>query len=223
MCKGRKGRTVKYYYLIKKWIILKMNREKHMTSKFNYLVNIILISFFITGCADNAYAEEKDREYAPTRYGMSVTAGSSYDPTNNIGFYMMSGFILYDYDKVWKHNAPDQLRFKAEGSLGVADDHKTRAVASMNIFALYYLDMFESQTFRPYLEGGVGIIYTDFQIKGQGLRINFNPQLGLGTEIKMNSDSTFFLTLRLHHISNGGIDDENRGINSFMCMLGYYF
>jgi len=196
---------------------------KYMTSKFKYLINIILISFFITVGTGNGYAEDKNVEDTPTQYGMSVTAGSSYDPTNNISFYMMSGFIMYDYEKVWKHKAPDELRFKIEGSLGVADDYKTRLAASMNIFAVYYPDLFDSQTFRPYVEGGVGVIYTDFQVKGQGLRINFNPQIGLATEIKINSDRTFFLALRLHHISNGGIDDENRGINSVLCMLGYYF
>ena len=168
-------------------------------------------------------AGENQGESIPTRYGMSLTAGNTYNPTNNIEFYMISGFILYDYEKIWKHKAPDQLRFKVEGNIGVAHDIKTRLVLSMNIFALHYLDFFKNRAIKPYIECGIGIIYTGFQIEGQGLRLNFNPQLGLGTELKTESDNTFFLTLRLHHISNGSIDDENRGINSVMCMLGYFF
>lgn len=168
-------------------------------------------------------AEEKGKEFAPNRYGISLITGNTYDPTNNTGFYMISGLVLYDYEKIWKHRAPDELRFKVEGGIGAANDRKTRPVSSISIFALYYLDLFESQTFRPYIEAGVGAIYTDFQIKGQGSRVNFNPQLGLGTEIKLNSKNRFFFALRLHHISNGSLDDENRGINSVMCMLGYYF
>ena len=65
--------------------------------------------------SNKTYAEEKGDEFAPTRYGISLSAGNTYDPTNNIGFYMMSGFILYDYEKAWKHKAPDRLRFKVEG------------------------------------------------------------------------------------------------------------
>ena len=183
------------------------------------------ISFLMIFAANipTVYAEEKSKEFAPTRYGISLVSGNTYDPTNNIGFYMISGHILYDYEKIWKHRAPDRLRFKVEGSIGATDYMKTRLVSSVNIFALYYPYLFENQTFRPYVEAGIGAIYTDFQIKGQGSRINFNPQLGLGTEIKLNPDNTFFFTLRLHHISNGDLDDENRGINSVMCMLGYYF
>lgn len=195
-----------------------MSRE--ITSRTIITLLLILI---ITLASYTVSAEENNREYAPTKYGMSLITGNTYDPTNNISFYMASGFILYDYDKVWKHDAPDQLRFKLEGNIGVAYDKKTRFISSVNMLALYYLDSFKSQGFKPYVEAGIGVIYTDFQVKGQGLRFNFNPQLGLGTEIRTKTDNTYFLALRLHHISNGGLDDENRGINSVMCMLGYYF
>lgn len=196
-----------------------------MSNEIKYRINAILLLMLLVSLLspNKISAEENKDEYAPTRYGLAFTTGNTYNPTDNIGFYMMSGFSLYDYEKVWKHKAPEPLRFKVEGNIGVANDSKTRLVASMNIFALHYLDLITNQTFRPYIEGGVGIIYTDFQVKGQGLRINFNPQLGLGTEIKLKPGSTFFFSLRLHHISNGGIDDENRGINSVMCMLGYLF
>jgi lipid A 3-O-deacylase len=137
--------------------------------------------------------------------------------------HMVSGFALYDYEKVWHHKAPDQLMFKVEGSIGAAHDQKTRLVSSMNIFALYYLDIFKTGKLKPYIEGGIGVIYTDFQVRGQGLRLNFNPQLGIGTEIHTENDNTYHLSLRLHHISNGGLDDKNRGINSVMGMFGYYF
>jgi lipid A 3-O-deacylase len=31
-----------------------------------------------------------------------------------------------------------------------------------------------------------------------------------------------FLVLRLHHVSNAGLDDENRGINSVLLGFGVY-
>jgi lipid A 3-O-deacylase len=195
-----------------------------MKKNKNNMTVITLVLFIIALIwSDKVCAQENKDKYAATRYGLSLTTGKTYDPTNNINFYMISGFALYDYEKVWKHNAPEQLMFKVEGSIGAAHDQKTRLVTSMNIFALYYLDIFKTDKLKPYVEGGIGIIYTDFQVRGQGLRINFNPQLGIGTEIKTEHDNTYYLSLRLHHISNGGIDDENRGINSVMVMLGYFF
>lgn len=91
------------------------------------------------------------------------------------------------------------------------------------MFALYYLEGFSYKSFRPYIEGGIGVIYTDFKVDGQGLRFNFNPQMGIGTEFKVGSDTTFFTALRLHHISNGGLNHENTGISSVTVSLGRFF
>jgi len=194
--------------------------------KRNIKNRIIITISLVLMIAINSYAVsagEKKETYTSDKHGMSVVIGKTYDPTNNIDFYMLSGFIIYDYEKVWRHKAPEQLRFKVEGSIGAAHDEKTRLVTSMNIFALMYLDFLETPHFKPYIEGGIGIIYTDFQVRGQGLRINFNPQLGVGTEIRNKSEETLFFSLRLHHISNGGLDDDNVGVNSVMGMLGCYF
>ena len=89
--------------------------------------------------------------------------------------------------------------------------------------ALYYLDFFSSDRLMPYLEGGIGVVYTDFQVKGQGSRINFNPQIGLGTEFEVDSGPPFFGAVRLSHISNAGLHDDNRGVNSVILMIGRYF
>jgi hypothetical protein len=36
-----------------------------------------------------------------------------------------------------------------------------------------YLEVISSDRLVPYLEGGIGVFYTDFQVEGQGSRINF--------------------------------------------------
>lgn len=189
---------------------------------FRIIDLLITISFFFI-LSGTVMGEEYDKNNAPTRYGISLVTGRTYDPANNIDFYMVSGFALFDYERIWKHRAPDALRFRVEGTIGTAHYNKTRLVSSVNMFATYYLNYFETTVFKPYIEGGIGVIYTDFQIRGQGLRFNFNPQLGIGTEIKAGNDNIYYLSLRLHHISNGNLDDENRGINSVMGMIGYYF
>lgn len=168
-------------------------------------------------------AGEDNKEDICDRYGLALIFGNSYDPVNNIDFYMLSGSALYDYDKVWHHRAPDPLRFKVECSLGIARDKKTCLMTSMNIFALYYLDFLKDFKIKPYAEGGIGIIYTGFKVEGQRLNVNFNPQMGLGAEFKTEARGAYYLSFRLHHLSNGDIYKENRGVNSLLLMFGHFF
>jgi lipid A 3-O-deacylase len=170
-----------------------------------------------------ATAAEGKEDSNHDKYGLAVTLGNSYDPTNHIDFYMLTGVSLYDYEKIWHHRAPEPLRFKVEYSLGAARYKKTYFMTSLNMFALYYLDGLDYDEFKPYVEGGIGIIYTGFKVKGQGLNVNFNPQMGIGAEFKTESRDTYFLSMRLHHLSNADLYDENRGVNSVLFMLGRFF
>lgn len=157
---------------------------------------------------------------APPEYGISFLEGQSYSPVNDVRFSLLSGFILYDYDDIWPHNAPEALRFKVEAAAGIGGPEHDRFVASAGIMALYWLDRFSGDTARTYVEAGIGIIYTDFQLEEMGLRINFNPQAGMGVRL---ADSPWSFSLRLHHISNGGLHEDNRGINTVMLQAGWGF
>ena len=163
-----------------------------------------------------------DRQLPP-RYGLGADFGQVYDPRDDVEFVQIEAFALYDYDAVWPHRAPAPLRLKVEGNAGVTVSPETRAIVSANMLALYFLDGFRSRRFRPYAEAGIGLIYTDFQVKGQGLRINFNPQAGLGTEIDLGDGPPWFAALRLHHVSNGHLYRANRGINSVVLQVGRFF
>lgn len=155
---------------------------------------------------------------------MAATIGRSYDPSGDIEFFMLTGVALYDYDRIWPHKAPDPLRFKVELTAGLTTiDSDEYFTASIGVLALYFLDRFSSDRYRQYAEAGIGLIYTGFRVEGQGLNINFNPQLGLGIEIINHSKRSYFVNIRLHHLSNAGIDENNRGVNSVMLMLGMYF
>ena len=198
---------------------MQKNKMGHIPLLFSIFL-VVAFSLFLPWMPEKGLAEEAE---PPTRYGLAIAGGNTYSPENDITFALLSGFILFDYEKVWHHKAPEPLRFKVEFNAGVTTRPETRAVISSGILALYYLRSLTTNVLRPYVEGGIGIIYTDFQVKGQGLRFNFNPQMGIGTEFKTSSNVTLFSALRLHHISNAGLHHENRGINSVVLMLGRYF
>lgn len=159
----------------------------------------------------------------PTRYGAGVVAGASYNP-RGVSFLMINGFALYDYDRVWRHLAPEPLRFKVEGNAGIAFfESEVKLTVAADMLALLYLGIPGKPRVRPYGEAGIGIIYTDFRVEGQGLRVNFNPQAGVGMEFDTAAAGTWYAAVRLHHVSNANLADENRGINSLVVTLGRFF
>ncbi|EGJ51936.1 acyloxyacyl hydrolase [Desulfocurvibacter africanus] len=186
---------------------------------------IILVAFIslwaVTATASMAQAQ--DAAHVPTRYGAALAVGNDYTPNSDIGLALIYGFAQFDYDAVWPHRAPEPLRFKVEASAGLTTWPFRRAVASAGIMAQYYLDSLASDSLRPYAEAGIHAIYTDFRVEGQGLRFNFNPQAGIGTDILRDNGPDLFIGLRAHHISNAGLDDDNTGINSLLLMFGTYF
>ena len=182
----------------------------------------ILVLMFL-GSVGTALCEDNSETDVPIRYGTAAILGKIFDPVDDIYFTQLSGFIMWDYDKIWHHWAPAPLRFKVEGTAGFTLSSQTRAMVSIDMMALYYLDFFSDNRLVPYLEGGIGAIYTDFQVEGQGSRVNFHPQIGIGMELEVASGSPFFTALRICHISNGGLHHENRGLNYVVLMLGRFF
>lgn len=187
--------------------------------RFSYLV--VLLFLFIP--SRYARGDGDEMHQIPTRYGMAAVLGSTFDPDDDIKFVQLSGFAMWDYDKVWRHWAPEALRFKVEGTAGLTISPRARGMISVGMLAPYYLDFISSRRLNPYIEGGIGVIYTDFRVDGQGSRFNFNPQIGVGTELLVDSGPPFFGALRLSHISNAGLDEDNRGVNSVILMIGRYF
>jgi lipid A 3-O-deacylase len=185
---------------------------KRLVSKM--LVALVLFSWL----AGSAFAFSPDN---PEQIGLAVNIGHSYDPQPSTGFVQLSLMARYDYEQIMPHRAPDPLKFKIEGNLGLADDSRWRAFCSLNLFAQYYLDFLHTAKLKPYIEAGAGIIYNDFQVDGQGLRINFNPQAGIGTELELG-DRQWYAAVRAHHVSNGELYHENRGINSVLLQIGFF-
>ncbi len=159
------------------------------------------------------------------RAGAGLIAGNTVSPNGEITFFQATGFLMWDYDDIWWHDAPDGLWFKAEATAGGRVRPDSRLMASVGMTAMYYPRSWQTSALQPFIEGGIGVIYTDFQVDGQGLRFNFYPHIGVGTDFVMPHvpDITWFADLRLHHWSNAGFDDDNRGVNSLVLTIGRYF
>ena len=180
----------------------------------------LIASSLLVPASSRAAATKPTTPLEPTRAGLAFSCGVSYSPSG-VDFCLLTGILLFDYDRVWPQEAPETLRFRVEYSLGLITEPATRLMTSANMIAQFYYPGMSAGRVRPYLGGGIGVIYTDFRVEGQGLRVNFNPLITAGAEF--GPDPAWFVEARLHHISNGGLDDENTGVNSAQFMLGRYF
>lgn len=197
-------------------------RRQRFTSGARVRSFLLVVSFFM-GLGSGAEPVFASEDPIPTRYALGVDFGQTYAPNAAIDLAQVTVVALFDYDRVWPHRAPAALRFKLEGSAGMTTAPRNRALVSAKMLALYFLDDLATERLRPYVEAGIGVIYTDFQVKNQGLRINFNPQAGIGTELKWGDGPPWYAALRMIHISNGGMHPDNAGINAVMLQFGKFF
>lgn len=77
----------------------------------------------------------------------------------------------------------------------------------------------------PYIEGGIGMVYTTQHTHEQGTQFNFLPQVGGGLQFFLNKNLALTGGYRYRHLSNAGMSDDNSGINHHFILVGlsYFF
>ncbi len=74
----------------------------------------------------------------------------------------------------------------------------------------------------PYIEAGVGLIYSEVRGIGLGSQINFNDSIGAGWTFTGASGNLLDLGLRVRHISHAGLwADSNKGMNTYFLTFTY--
>lgn len=73
----------------------------------------------------------------------------------------------------------------------------------------------------PYFEFGIGILSTTSEVPKGTATHNFTPQMGFGLQLFTRERQAVTLALRYVHISNGGTESPNPGINSVQLTAGY--
>lgn len=200
------------------FFLLRMDRNKIQLGI--YAVVALLVTLLAQ--AGDLWAGTDSVEKGKNRYGLSVVSGNTYQPENDIGFVLLNGFLLFDHERLGGL-VPERLRLKVEINLGSTITPYKKLMASANILALFYLKGLPFKTFRPFVEAGTGVIYTDFQVRGEGLRFNFDPLFGIGTEIKTAAGSTYLISFRIQHVSNGSLNHDNVGVDSLSLVVGRFF
>lgn len=75
--------------------------------------------------------------------------------------------------------------------------------------------------FVPFFEVGGGMLFTGNEVPARTARFNFTPQGGFGLTIFNSPQNALTFQLKYMHISNGGFQKPNPGINSIQFLAGY--
>jgi len=108
--------------------------------------------------------------------------------------------------------------FMVEPLMNVVINPDTNAEVGCSGF-LKYSQKFTSRI-APYIEGGVGIIYTTQHTHEQGTQYNFITQAGVGLQFFLTHQWALTGGYRFRHLSNAGLDGDNEGIDHHFALMG---
>lgn len=77
------------------------------------------------------------------------------------------------------------------------------------------------QQFVPYLQAGVGVMYTSIQGARLGGPFEFDEYGAVGLELYCTRNYALTIEYRYRHMSNAGINDDNRGLDTSFVLFGF--
>lgn len=116
---------------------------------------------------------------------------------------------------------PWQTNFIIEPFLNPVIGPKTNLEAGFNLLAKFTFPVFEKA--RPYIKGGVGVLYMSQHTYEQSTKYNFLPQVGGGLQYFLNEKVAVNFEYRYRHLSNASTKSPNRGIDADLFLCGFSF
>ena len=148
------------------------------------------------------------------RYGISAGFGANvHPPETQIRTAFVLPYASHDFGRNWRGNL--------EAFLGMTFAPENRLALGLTPIAQYNLGGFGLP--KWFVEGGVGVFYTDVKVPGFGSVWTFSPQIGFGHAWAIDAKRAITLRLRYHHLSNAYLARDNTSIDSILLMVGMEF
>lgn len=154
-------------------------------------------------------------------WGVKIGYGwSKQRQTGVIPFYAQVGWSFPDWlDKPLLRWNLD-LQYVLEGWAGGTHSPYTSAFEiGVNPISLR-LAYDQGQQFVPYLQGGLGVMYTSLQGVRTGGPFEFDELFGVGIEAFVTKRFAITVEYRYRHMSNAGIYEDNRGLDTQFVLFG---
>jgi hypothetical protein len=183
-------------------------------------ISVALLFFVVPARAEGGAFTVREK-------GVHIAGG--VNPSSKIEYYAIHGHVGFRFWESldgWFRERHMTARWIVEPWVAfVSDRHGPHQTDSFEIgvSALFARVAFGEGRFRPFLEGGEGILYTDLRKQDYGTRILFSSQIGGGFHYDIRPDLSFTFSARLRHTSNAGLASSNPGVNTFFGMVGVTF
>ena len=131
--------------------------------------------------------------------------------------------FLFSWGKVFHEFKWDgSVQYALEGVVSYASQ-EGKGRYMVGVTPLLALNFTNFRRWTPYVDIGLGIVATNLDPLGFGGDWGFTPQLGFGVRYALSDRQFLKFFYRYHHISNAGLQDSNKSIDSNMVFIGYSF
>ncbi len=178
----------------------------------NNVVKVFLVTLIFAGLLGPSTVLAQDPLI--DRYGISAGFGMNFHPPDTqVRMVFLDPYVSHDFGNFWRGNL--------EAFIGMTLEPEDRVAVGVTPMVSYDLAAFSWPNW--FVEGGVGLFYTDVRVPGFGSHWVFSPQAGVGRIFKIDPKHSFTIRLRYHHLSNAYLNKENTSIDSLLLMVGFDF
>ena len=156
---------------------------------------------FFTGYLDEELRYEKDHRGAP----FLVSLGYDARP-----FFSKIGI-----------NTKGRLDWVLEPFLNIITSPTTDIEVGSNFLLEYDFPL--TDWLKPYIKGGLGLVYMTQHVEEQATQWNFLPQGSVGFHLKLKENIALSCEYRHRHLSNASIKSPNKGIDAKLYLAGLTF
>jgi hypothetical protein len=191
------------------------------------LLAVLVGSVLAVASTDVAAAGEEASSAPPARASglfspqeVSFRVAYGIGDRDSLNFYTFGPRVAYDLPDFVPAILGNRLRLALEMTGSIIDGnhhHNDGEFAFSPLIFNYRYDT--GRAFVPFIEGGEGIVLTTLDDLGIGGPFEFSSQAGGGFHWFFNPKTSLTFDARFRHISNLGIYDENRGLNTVFFTL----
>jgi len=139
------------------------------------------------------------------------------DDYQTIPFILRFGFDLTPL--VRRINSPSLMELEVEPFLSPVLGPETNVEGGCNLLLKYAYPL--TSRFLPYVESGLGLLYTTQHFEEQSTQLNSILQGGLGFHYFLRKNLSLNVGYRFRHFSNAGIRKPNTGIDTYTILIGF--
>jgi len=182
----------------------------------------LLLSAVATTVIHAADLSQKGTE----EFGFSLGIGDNFSTSvkgGNVSEDIKFVSLMFDWGKVFKELSRERsFQLSVEGAATYAEQEGEDRWA-VSATPLFIYNFKKTKRTIVFTEAGLGLLYTTLDPAQFGSQIDFLAQAGIGFRYRLASDRFFRLSYRYQHVSNGGLDEDNKSIDSNFLIFGISF